>query len=274
MTAIEEHKTIIMAHSGQNPALNESFLPSSRYNELPHISSMMDATDMHHEAKDKLLELIFEHGVDQVFSVHLIHKHFDAPEDHIMVYETFISSNHPTFQIFGPRSINTTTPLRGKFFLAVPENTMRAYEYTSDPLPDVSQYTGFITAFSRTVVELGVERIFSLTVRTPDSTEYNEIELPDFQATVLVQKSDWVPAGISTDWMNVIGALNVGGVPIREVCSGSRCTPGMYHGRAFFEDESLNKGKGSVLIFNGVTLSPGSEAFNILSHARQYISVI
>ena len=263
-----------MASSKQERALDESFIPSSCYNELPHISSVTDAVDQHQEARDKLLQLIFAHKANHIFSVRLIHKHFDVPEDHVMVYETFESPSHPTFQIFGARS-NHVTALRGKHFLAVRGETMKAFEYTSDPLPDVSQYAKFINAFSDAVLELGLERIFGLTVRSADVREYNEIELPDFQATVLVQSSDWLSGGIATDWMNVIKAEGVGGVPIYEASSGGRCVPSVRHTRATFEDVTLNGGgKGTVLSLDGVPLNPQSEAFNILSHAAQYISVM
>ena len=257
-----------------NSALDESFLPSNIYNSLPHVGSTVNTTSKHQKAKDILLELIFEHKVNAIFSVHLVHKHFDAPDDHVMVYETFQSPDHPTFQVFSPKSNHTTTSLRGKYFLALPEGTMRAYEYTTDPLPDVSRYNNFITAFSRTVLRLGVEKIFALTVRSPQAFDSNEIELPDLRATVLIQNSSWLPEGISTDWANEI-TTNVleHGAPMREVRIGNKCVWGMWHGRATFEDGS-GSGDNGVVTLNGSPLEPNSDAFNVISRARQYISVM
>jgi len=215
-----------------------------------------------------------DYKVDTIFSVHLVHKHFDVAEGQVMVYETIHSLDHPTIQVCSPRRIEIGAGLRGKYFLAVTGRTMKAYEYTSDPLPDTSKYIDFIAAFSHLIVEREVERVFALTVLSPGSPkDYTEIKLPDLHATVLVEAPNWLLGGISTDWMNVVGVLDTGGVPKREIYSGTKCKPSVTHSRALFEDPPSDDESSPVLTLDGMPIAPGSEAFTVISSAMSFISV-
>ena len=79
-----------------NVNLDETPLPASSYNELPHIDDMKDTASRHAKAHAQLLGLIASHGLAQQFSIHLIHKHFNIPEGRVMVYETVRGPNHRT----------------------------------------------------------------------------------------------------------------------------------------------------------------------------------
>lgn len=256
--------------------LDESFIPAQEYNALPHITSVISSADDHQAVIDALLKVISEYEVDEIFSVHLVHKHFDALEGQIMVYETVQDLNHPEFQIFTPRSVEKVAgSVRGKYFLATTAGMMKAYEYTCDPLPDVSHHGDFIMAFSNTIMELGMERMFALTIRSAaPKVEYNEIEIPELRSTILVQKSDWAPEGASTDWANDFKSANAQGVPVREVYSGTKCAPHLMHSRASFEEHPTEGANSGIIALDGVRLAHKSEAFSIITRARHCISAI
>lgn len=63
-----------------------------------------------------LLEIIAAHSVEDIFSIHLVHKHFDLPDNRVMVYETITGPNHPAFQISSPRQPKECENLRGLYF--------------------------------------------------------------------------------------------------------------------------------------------------------------
>jgi len=80
---------------------------------------------------------------------------------------------------------------------------MRAYEYSTDPQPDISQphHKEFTSLFSNVVMELGAERLFALGVRPVSSLEnYTEVELQRYQATVFIEDFE-LPDSFETDRM-------------------------------------------------------------------------
>lgn len=170
--------------------LDDSPFPSTSYNLLPHIDEMGKSAKQFTVERARLLELIENKELQDVFSVHLIHKHFDLPEGHIMVYETLKHKKLPEFQICSPRQAEGCTNLHGLYFLAHDNETMKAYEYTTDAVVNVQPHLNFISSFSTALMEMGMERTFVLTVkRTNNKENLSEFEIPDLSSTVLVGRS-------------------------------------------------------------------------------------
>jgi len=69
-----------MATSLNNINLDEAHMPSTLYNQLPHIDNMHTAAAENAEAHAILLGMIYAHGLADQLSIHLIHKHFDLDD--------------------------------------------------------------------------------------------------------------------------------------------------------------------------------------------------
>ena len=197
-----------MHHSGNslnNANLDEAPLAAASYNELPHIDDMRDTATKHAIAHAKLLGPITSQSLSQHFSVHFIHKHFNIPNDRVMVYETVHGSNHPDFILCSPRQPSNVKDLRGLYFRASEGGKMVAYEYTTDLCTDLSAHANFVAKFARVVLTLGVQDVFALTAKKLQGDALTELEMPDLISTVLVNNCTWLPSvaksSTSTDWM-------------------------------------------------------------------------
>lgn len=69
-----------MSDAIQSPVFDHKPCPSSFYNQLPHIDIASKEVVEHLHTRDYLLGMIARAGLMKVFSVHLIHKHFDVPD--------------------------------------------------------------------------------------------------------------------------------------------------------------------------------------------------
>jgi len=140
---------------------------------FPHVDSMKGVSAKHASGRNKLLGLISSNKLQGIFSIHLVHKHFDLPENRVMVYEMIKSSNdYPDFQISCPRVPSKCQNLHGLYFRADVGGRMVAYEYTTDPLVDISSYGEFFRQFSNLVVELGLQDVYSLTLKYLTDSSY------------------------------------------------------------------------------------------------------
>ncbi|KAF1828992.1 hypothetical protein BDW02DRAFT_455516, partial [Decorospora gaudefroyi] len=180
-----------------NVNLDETPLPASSYNELPHIDDMKDTASKHARAHAQLLGLIASHGLAQQFSIHLIHKHFDIPEGRVMVYETVRGPNHPDFVLCSSRKPEKVENLRGLYFRALSGGKMAAYEYTTESGEDMSEHADFVAKFAQTVLALGVQDVFALTAKKFHSGVLTEFEMSDVISTILVSNPTWLPSADS-----------------------------------------------------------------------------
>ncbi|KFX94061.1 hypothetical protein V490_04540 [Pseudogymnoascus sp. VKM F-3557] len=290
--------------------LDESPLSAERYNSLPHIDDNKDVATMHESGRNKLLGLISSHKLEGVFSVHLVHKHFDLPENRVMVYEMIKgSAGNPDFQISCPRDPSTCENLHGVYFTAATGGRMVAYEYTTDPLVDISSHNDFFRQFSNLVMELGLQNVYALTLKyLKGPSLMHEFEMPDLGSTVLVPDSSWIPGAegsVSTDWGFSTATGDFSDAAVRSRCtvtrsnkhyeitkyepddseagdglgggivSLTRCTEtrsGKHHERPKRHAEGADGAKSDRLMINGELLLPGSTVFGIVTHARQLIS--
>lgn len=190
-----------------NTRLQEMPFPSTEYNKLPHIHTMEDAAANNSKAHAILLGIIVAHGLKEIFSLHLVHKHFDLPEGRFMVYENIKSKAHDDFVLCSPRLPEKCPDVRGLYFKATAEGKMMAYEFTTEPGADLSAYEDFVAEFSSSAIALGVQDIFALTALSicPQSKILTEFELSEVLSTVLVSDASWLPdqanaKSTSTDW--------------------------------------------------------------------------
>ena len=275
-----------MYHKGNNNAnLDDTPTSSSLYNALPHIDSMKSAATEHAAARRTLLKIIARHGLQHHFSIHLVHKHFEIPEGRIMVYETVTGPNHPAFILCSPRAPEKCENLRGLYFRARPGGTMAAYEYTTELGEDLSSYTDFVSEFSTTVTGLGVQDVFALTAKKPESARFTEFEMPDLNSTVLVTNANWLPSSsvppTSTDWITNCGPE--GGIITLTDCT--KTTSGSHYNftcsrtrsGAHYQQKGVwvDDGKGGMepqFFLNGVPVPRDSEPFAIISRASQMVT--
>ncbi|KAK6827759.1 hypothetical protein PG987_011100 [Apiospora arundinis] len=193
----------------KNSFLLEHRLSSEEYNALARTDDCKLEPLKHREAHNSLLNLIAGHGLSDKFSIHLVHKHFDVPQDQVMVYEKVKGGKTPDFVIMTPRDPTKTpsgTTLRGLYFMTTPDNKMQAYEYTTEPATDLSAHEDFVKAYVTLANGLGVGHIFALgaegiaTIDVPMA----EFEMGPYLSTVLVE-AESLPGieqmnSSATDW--------------------------------------------------------------------------
>lgn len=260
------------------------FISAEEYNSLPHIDIMRDAAEHNAPALNALLGLIREHGLHEKLSVHLLHKHFEAPDGTIMVYETKVAAQHPTFMIFGPRKIQSATAVRGLHYQARSGGKMRAYEYTADAGDDASVHQDFMTVFSNMCFKLGVQDVFALTVRRPLEIVFTEIEWPEFGATILFDESTWHPdeavkPATITDWTPPADAGMAGTIELECLETRSKnhinvtcqtTSSGTHEAKKTSPNGALNE---TPYELDGKVLHPGTDMFNIFDTAYRTLAV-
>ena len=270
-----------MASPVRSEAVCELSLSSAEYNTLPFVDTAHEDTTTKDAAaaREKLLKLISDHGLSDIFSVHLLHRHFDVPEAQVMVYVTVIGSNHPTYQVMAPRNPKDVPSLRGRYFFAAPDGSMKAYEYSSEAQPDITQHHSFCSSFWGEVTRLRMQNVFALGVRPFSAlTNCTEIDIPDALATVFVENLD-LAGSFETDW-TVPSKRWDGALPLNQARSGIRCKRSYKpRGRTkhsamgpeiWAKDEQGN----DVLDLEGHCLPSGCGAFNVLTNAMHYVSAI
>jgi hypothetical protein len=257
--------------------MDTSLISAQEYNSLPYVREAHDLslTDHHTLARTQLLDLINAHGLSNIFSVHLLHKHADAPDGKLMVYELVKKSEHPAFRVLMPRSPRKDEDgeaLKAKYFFANASGVMRAYEYSREPMPDIKPYADFCSIFAQKLITLKVEEQYSLgVIPTEQLTDATEIELPAMNATVFVKDLELPDYSAVTDWMNNAWAMDTEGIPINQAKnSNGRCVyHKVGHSAAFWEKD----GGEARLHVNGLTLEKDTPAYAVITNAMEYIAV-
>lgn len=211
-----------------------------------------------------------------------------------MVYETVRKPNHPDFILCSPRVPDRCENLHGLYFRACPDGTMAAYEYTTDPCEDLSDHTDFVAEFAAAVLRLGVQNVFALTAKKPETKRYTEFEMSDLSSTILVNNSTWLPGpggnSTSTDWISSEGvdSQHTGGNGNGDgIITLTDCTKTQSGGHYNFtcsrtrngthyqtKRTAWDDGKGGQqeqLTLDGEIIPIDSEPFAIISFARQMV---
>ncbi|KAF3895174.1 hypothetical protein GTR04_5646 [Trichophyton interdigitale] len=266
---------------------DENYLPADVYNTLPRVNlAKVDEEEQKWAAaRGALLQTISDYGLEDVFSLHLLHRHYDLPASHAMVYEQSPyppSDDLPFFEICRPRCIHSLEAARkprGKFFFYRQDTeTMSAYEHTTEIGPDITSpaYESFIDDFCRVLLKLKAENVFALSLSSPseNSRILYETEVPAYKATLRLEKADWVPDGFNTDWISSTGEM--GGVYPRCVPRGAN-KPGDKHSRRRNSEHHRTEFIGPTdstsvgVIWDGKNLDNESVAYSVLLKARELI---
>ncbi|KAK8153008.1 hypothetical protein BKA80DRAFT_40829 [Phyllosticta citrichinensis] len=165
---------------------------------------------------------------------------------------------------------------------------MAAYEYTTEEGEDLSAHADFVAEFSKTVLDLGVQRIFALTAKTLGHDQVlTEFEMSDLCSTVLVANPSWIPSAsepgqsTSTDWIATPDYAayapdsdNVPGIVML------KCTETESNGHYNFTCSTTRTGthyqkqKNTLtgeFMLNGEPVPEGSEAYAVISRASALV---
>jgi len=190
----------------QGKVPNDSLFQSTKYNSLRTISEAEAAVpfDKDHDRYD-LLSLFVKHRVPSGISLRLVHKHFDAVGDEVMVFQTVECAFAPKLQIMRPVRPTETIPLRGLHYLVGESGVLEPYEYTTTPGPDMSSHSAFLEDFVRVVVERGLQQRWGLKLSLDGGTAYSEFEVSEKRSTIMIPLSVELPPieyerSVITDW--------------------------------------------------------------------------
>ncbi|KAI0014498.1 hypothetical protein F4779DRAFT_632823 [Xylariaceae sp. FL0662B] len=192
----------------KNPKLLELPLPATTYNCIPLVYDNSREAAKHQAARTYLQYLIDTSGLSTVLSVHLIHRRFNLPENHVMVYTSLKGNSCPNFILGSPCNPEKVESPRGLHFMAGPKGkgNMLAYEYTTEPGVDLSGQENFVAVFAAAVIGLGVETIFGLTAKPvcEPHSHLAEFKMDDHISAILFSEM-----ALPTQTMNSFGADQV-----------------------------------------------------------------
>lgn len=134
-----------------------SLISPDCYNALPTRDATLLAAQLKAREHKLLRDLITVYGLDGKLSVCLLHKQpLDIPKDRVVVYRTTPEGD----VLCGTQRLTECQDLRGYRFRSTKSGTMSAYEFTTEPVIDLSLYADFASIFSRLVHDLRVQDIF------------------------------------------------------------------------------------------------------------------
>lgn len=146
--------------------LNET--PSAAfYNSLPLINDgtmPLAATDL-----DTLGAVIRKHGVQDLYQVHLLHRHFQIPDGHVLAS----TLSKDGMEVHLPVPVVADQTLRGTHFFITNEGNFQPFEFKASVgarTGDVGfEHVAFLQDFARTVLAIGLQNQVALTIQ--DGTE-------------------------------------------------------------------------------------------------------
>ena len=247
--------------------LKDKFMQSKTYNGLPFIHEVADIPKVHRKDLDDLRGLLQKHNVPEVVCVRLIHKHFDALDDEVMVLRAIPVSPHGIIQIMGPMMPQSATSLRGLNYIVNDDGELEAYEYTTAEGPDMSNYSEFLKEFSHIIVERGLQRKWGLKVGlAEDKGGWTEFEFPDKRSTLTIPQGIPLPPfqydfSVTTDW-------HVEGGPITRCWHCNHCNHcGHCNHGGWWTVPSSTGSEESDLYFAGEKLESGSPIHTVVRTA-------
>lgn len=132
-----------------------------------------------------LASLFVQHNAHRLLGIHLIHGHFNLPQDSILLGKSFKEPRGRWAQITKAPDVNPTT-IHGHIF-ALSKNRLCPYEFQDGPLPDLSEVSSeFLPAFILYITENGLGDLIGLQVLG----ECNEVSMSELildNGTVMIQ---------------------------------------------------------------------------------------
>lgn len=181
--------TALVAPALYTPTLDQALeikdLNESRnlYNRLPDDSAQPAVADQH---VANLAALFVRHNAQDVLGIHLIHGHFQIPENTVMLGTNFEGPALRWTQTTGIDTIDSLS-VHGHIY-AITEHGFCPYELQDGPLPDFSKVGhGFLPEFVDYVVKNELQNIIGLQVLGGESPAMSELILD--RGTVMLETS-------------------------------------------------------------------------------------
>jgi hypothetical protein len=250
--------------------IQRGFVSAKTYNALPTIE--VAANVPHENAADlgDFQQLLAKHDVPEVVSIRLIHKHFDITDGEAMVFRDIALPAHGTVEVMRATAI-ASAQLHGAHFLVNSAAQLQAYEYTTEPTIDISEYGTFVAEFVQIVVERKLQHKFGLKLRHHREGEVKvdrkEFEFPEEQCTVTIPVNLPLPEithkiDVDTDW----GALDIKHKRKRGRATRTRCS---HSDEADTQDCQEECAKEEGMMFDGRIVQSGTPFHGLLNNLME-----
>ncbi|KAG5979386.1 hypothetical protein E4U55_005227 [Claviceps digitariae] len=252
----------------------DTFVPFNAYNALPFINQVAAAPDDHSQDLQDLRDLLNKHNVPAGVSIRLIHKHFDAAEGEIMVFNNISLPKGGIVQVMKPALPSSSGNLRGIHYFVNDDGALQAYEYGNCDIPDMAGSELFLAEFCRLVSDRGLQHKFGLKLRCEheaDQTAWTEYELHANRCTIMFPDAMSVPvpdghddSGVTTEWPAIANELPRN-CKHSTVCSHGpskckHCRHCMRHSTDTVAEQSLENG----FCLGGQNILPGDPVYDIV----------
>ncbi|KAJ3493479.1 hypothetical protein NLG97_g4709 [Lecanicillium saksenae] len=187
-----------------------SMLPASRYNLLPLIADNDKVPEEHQEDLEFLQSLLKKHEISSGVSIRLIHKHFDANEGEVMVFDTVTLPGQGSIQTMKPVLATPELHVKGMHYFVDSNNDLQAYEYTTGEVPNIGPCEAFMQEFCSYVASRSLQSKFGLKMANKHSTgesSWTEYEMIDKRVTIMFPGATPVPQAecddnftVCTEW--------------------------------------------------------------------------
>ena len=173
--------------------LNNSYLPSERYNTFPHIAVNSRVPEEHADDLKALRGILAKHSVPDGVSIRLIHKHADTKDGEVMIFKKVnVPGGH--VQVMRPIAVADAGVLQPLHYFVDDDGSLQAYEYTPDEIsiPDVSGLSAFLAEFRAFVCKRNLNRKFGLKLkadRDPVATAWTEYDFPEKRGTIMIPEA-------------------------------------------------------------------------------------
>jgi hypothetical protein len=244
--------------------IQRGFVSAKTYNALPTIKEAANVSHKNVADLEDLQQLLAKHNVPEVVSIRLVHKHFDIIDGEAMVFRHIALPAYGTVEVMRATAI-ASTQLHETHFLVNSAAQLQAYEYTTEPTIDISEYGTFVAEFVKIVVERKLQHKFGLKFKNHREEEVKvdrkEFEFPEEQCTITIPVNLPLPENIhtidvDTDW----GALDIKRKRKRGGPSMTRCC---HPGNVDTQDCREECAKEDGMMFDGRIVQSGTP-FHVL----------
>lgn len=158
-------------------------LTSPSYNGLPDDLEQPAILDSHIR---QLSRLFVRNNAHEIFGIHLVHGHFEIPEENALVGANYDSPPCRWARITDAHRIDLDG-VHGHIFVLT-EHGFHPYEYQQGITPDMSKVSeNFLAEFSNFLVENDLTKLIGLQILDPHLPEMFELILPG--GTIMVEVS-------------------------------------------------------------------------------------
>lgn len=170
-----------------------------------------------------LASMFVRNNAHKVFGIHLIHGHFQVPEDTVLLGSTFDNASIRWAKTAAIDSLDTST-VHGHVFV-VTDKGLVPYELEDGALPDLSSiHKGFLGEFTSYLIEHNLQSLLGLQVLGCGESPMMELILD--QGTVMLESSR--PQGVQPTRITGWRFESVDGRP--RVCAANETHAGMTTG--------------------------------------------